>query len=117
MKFVDKGNKINKSELKEMASISFDNLVKAVVDITAEVMVVDAEMHSDEEQYLLEKGYKQKDVWGINLYPDAEEDKRIEFDSMINLRPSQGNRSRGIDDPDIREKIIKIVNNLVNWNE
>jgi|SRR6056297_3254871 len=117
MKFVDKEKKTNQSELKEMASNSFDNLVKAVVDITAEIMVVDAEMHSDQEQYLLEKGYKQKDIWGINIYPDAEEDKRVEFDSMINLRPSQGNRSRGIDNPEIREKIIKIVNNLVDWNE
>lgn len=100
-----------------MASESFDNLVKAVVDISDEVMVVDAEMHADQEQYLLDKGHKQKNLWGINLYPETEEKERVEFDSMINLRPSQGNRSRGINDPEIREKIINIVNKLIDWNE
>ena len=116
MKLVDNKNKTDKNELREMASESFDNLVKAVVDVAEEVMAVDAEMHADQEQYLLDKGHEQKNLWGINLYPEAEEE-RVEFDSMINLRPSQGNRSRGVDDSDIRNKIINIVNNLVDWNE
>jgi hypothetical protein len=61
----------------------------------------------------LEKGSKQEDLWGINIYPEMTESERIEFDSMINLRPSQGNRTRGVDSPEIRQKIIEIVNKLV----
>lgn len=117
MRFVDSKNLINKEDLQEMAGRSFDNLVKAVVDVSEEVMVVDAEMHADQEQYLLEEGFEQADLWGVNIYPDSKEGDRVEFDSMINLRPSQGNRSRGVEDPDIRKKIINIVNNLVDWNE
>lgn len=96
-----------------MAEAGFGDLVKAVVDVAEKVMVVDAEMHADQEQFLLEKGYKQENIWGINLYPDVEGEEWIEFDSMINLRPSRGNRSRGVDNAEVREKIINIVDELV----
>ncbi len=104
---------INIEELRRMAEKMFGNLVKAVVDIEKEIMAIDAEMHADEEQLLLENGSQQKDLWGINLYPDMAGENWIEFDSMINIRPSQNNRTRGIDNEEIRKKIIDIVNKLV----
>ena len=91
----------------------FGNMVKAVVDIEKKIMVVDAELHADEEALLIEKGSKQTGLWGINIYPDLQGEARIEYDSMINIKPSQGNRNRGIGDPVVREKITAIVNNLV----
>lgn len=106
-------DKITIDELKTMAQKMFGNLIKAVVDIEKEIMAVDANMHADEEALLLENGSKQENVWGINLYPELLGDDFIEFDSMINVRPRQNNRTRGIDDEKIREKIIKIINKLV----
>lgn len=106
-------DKITISELKKMAEKMFGNLVKAVVNVEKEILVVDAELHSDQEALLLEKGSKQSDLWGINLYPDKRGDEFVEFDSVINLRPSQNNRSRGVNDPKIREKIIQIVNSKI----
>ena len=91
----------------------FGGFIKAVVDIKKEIIVVDASMHADEEAYLLQRNSNQDDLWGINIYPDLVGDDFIEFDSMINVRPRQNNFSRGIDDKNIREKIIKIVNKLI----
>lgn len=91
----------------------FGRLVKAVVDIEKEIIVVDAELHADQEELLLEMGSEQKNLWGINLYPDKYNKDWIEFDSMINVRPSWGNRSRSVEDPLIQEKIITIVSKLV----
>lgn len=105
--------KITHSELKEMAEKMFGNLIKAVVDIDKEIMAIDAELHSDEEAFLIENGSNQKNLWGINLYPEINDDNWIEFDSMINLRPSQNNRSRGVEDGKIQKKIKEIVNKLV----
>jgi hypothetical protein len=105
--------KIAKSELSELAKERFGDLVKAVVDVKKAVMIVGAELHADEEALLLEQGSRQQDLWGINIYPDKSGEELIEFDSMINLRPSQGNRSRGVNDPTVRQKIIEIVNQLV----
>jgi len=110
---VDRENQITVNELRQMAAAMFGELVKAVVDVRLETMVVDAELHSDEEAFLLERGSEQKDLWGINLYPELQDEAFVEFDSMINLRPSQSNRSRGIEDPLIRGRIVRIVRALV----
>jgi hypothetical protein len=104
---------ITLEELKKMAEERFGNMVKAVIDLSQEIMALDAELHADEEALLLEHGSRQEDLWGINLYPEIPEDEWVEFDSMINLRPSQGNRTRGVDNPEIRQKIVEIVNKRV----
>jgi len=97
-------------ELNEMAASMYGSLVKAVVDLEREIMVVDAELHVDEEQYLLENGSRQADLWGINLYPGLYgTDEFIEFDSMINIRPRQHNMTRGVEDREIRKKIVDLV--------
>ena len=96
-----------------MAQEMFGNLVKAAVDVQNQIMAVGGELHSDEEALLIENGSKQRNLWGINLYLEIEDEGWIEFDSLINIRPSQGNLSRGVDDPEIKKKIIEIVNNLV----
>ena len=112
MKIVDS---ITIEELKEMSVRMFEPLVKGVVDIKKGILVVDASLHSDEELYLLEQGSEQADLWGINLWPEEYGTEGfIEFDSMINLRPSQKNRSRGVEDPEIRELICGIVLEKVN---
>jgi len=96
-----------------MAKNSFGNLVKAVVDVKKQIMIVDASLHADEEADLLSNGSIQPDLWGINLYPELKGEEFIEFDSMINLRPGQGNSSRGVDSPEIRMQIKKIILKLV----
>jgi len=96
-----------------MAENRFGNLVKAVVDVERKIMALDGELHADEEALLLENGSHQENLWGINIYPELEGTERIEFDSVINIRPSQGNRSRGVDDRVTREKIVLVVFELV----
>ena len=104
---------IHKTELAQFAHNTFVDLVKAVVDINRNIMALGGELHADEEAMLLEDGSEQKNLWGINIYPDKSGDDWIEFDSMINLRPSQGNRSRSVDDEATRSKIIEIVHQLI----
>jgi hypothetical protein len=112
MKFIVKPITIR--ELDVIAKERFGEMTKAVVDVEKEIMVVDAELHADQEALLLKEGSKQKNLWGINLYPELFNDPDwIEFDSMINLRPSGGNNSRGVDDVKLQDKIRKIVDKLV----
>lgn len=101
------------TEIKEMAANSFGDMVKADVDTEKGIISIDAELHSDLEALLIENGSKQGDIWGINLYPELTGDNFIEFDSMINIRPSKGNKNRGIDNKDIRYKIIDIIGKIV----
>ena len=100
---------ITLDDLRQMAGTLFENMVKAVVDVDRELLAVDAELHSDLEALLLQDGSKQKNLWGINLYPELQGTDFIEFDSMINMRPSQGNRSRGVEDEQLRKRIARVV--------
>jgi len=106
-------NPISKKDLAEIAKNQFGDLVKAVVDVEKKIMAIGGELHADEEAVLLEQGSKQENIWGINLYIEKAEDEWIEFDSMINIRPSQGNNSRSVESSETQRKIRDIVGELV----
>ncbi|MBI5728384.1 MAG: hypothetical protein HY984_01370 [Candidatus Magasanikbacteria bacterium] len=108
-------NPITKIELDSVAIEHFGDMVKAVVDVKKKIMAIGGDLHADEEKLLLEKDSVQPNLWGINIYPNASTDQRIEFDSMINLRPRQNNRSRSVEDALIRQQIIDVVNGLISW--
>jgi hypothetical protein len=100
---------VTRSELATLAEPGFGDMVKAVVDVRRGVMAIGGELHSDEEAALLDDGSDQEDLWGINLYPEEADDAMIEYDSMINVRPSQGNRSRDVEDEALRGAIRAVV--------
>ncbi len=101
---------VTRAELIELAENFYGDMVKGVVDVDKELLALDAELHSDLEGLLLGEGSLQEALWGINLYPEAEDEDFLEFDSLINIRPRQGNRSRYVENEEIREKIRIIVN-------
>lgn len=100
--------------LEEESFFSAMNMMKAVVDVDREIMAVNAELHSDLEQMLLENGSNQRYLYGINIYYDNGE---IEFDSLIN--PPRNREAgyprvgRGVADPKAREKIVEVVNKWI----
>jgi hypothetical protein len=100
-------------DLRAVARDQFGEMVKAVVDVAQGIMAIAGELHADEETVLLDQGSRQADLWGINLYPDAPPHERVEFDSMINVRPAVGNRSRSVEDPALRARIQDVVDRLV----
>ena len=106
--------KITLENLNKMAKSQFGDMIKAVVDIEQEIMAVGGGLHADEEVLLMEEeNSKRENTWGINIYPEKTDEEFIEFDSMVNLKPTYGNKSRGVEDPKIREKIRKIVEELI----
>ncbi len=105
---------ITKDQLEEIARAGFGDMVKAAVDIEQGIMAIGGELHMDELEELLEKEKSNhQNIWGINLYVGETGSEFIEFDSMVNLKPAFGNRTRGVDDPAIKEKIIAIVDMLI----
>jgi len=108
------GTPITIAEVSKLASQQFGNLIKATVDVEQGIIALGGELHADEEQTLLEADSKQKNLWGIILYPEkfGTEDF-VEFDSMINIRPSQGNMSRGVENESVRKQIWDVVSRIV----
>jgi hypothetical protein len=106
---------IKLDELQEMSTKMSEPLVKGVVDVVLRKLVIDAGLHSDEEIFLLEQGSKQENLWGINLWPEYYgTDDFIEYDAMINIRPAQNNRSRGVENEEIKKLILEIVGEKIN---
>ena len=105
--------RISRADLARMAEEQFGDWIKAVVDVSRGIMAVGGELHADDEAALLADGSRQRDLWGINLYPGEGGDDWIEFDSMINIRPRQGNRSRGVEDRATQQLIREVVGSLV----
>ncbi len=104
---------IKVSDLQDIAKHQFGEMVKFVVDVEKEIIAIGGDLHADEEAVLIEAGSIQNNLWGINYYLDKEAENTLEFDSMINLRPSQNNRSRNVEDAETRKKIGVIINKLV----
>lgn len=104
---------ISTQRLAEMAAKPFGDMVKAVVDTNRRLLAAGGELHSDEEAALLEQGSAQADLWGINIYPEKPRSEWVEFDSLINIRPRLGNRSRGVEDAVTRDLICEIVDSLI----
>ena len=104
---------ISRQQLKAAAQPHFEEVVKAVVDVEKGIMAIGGELHADEEGFLLEQDSKQENLWGINFLVEVDPPDMVEFDSLINVRPRQNNRSRSVEDAIIREKIMDIVKDLI----
>ena len=104
---------ISLEELWLSREIGFEDMMKMVVDVEQEILAVDAELHADIEALLLDNDSRQFDIWGINIYPDQQDDSFIEFTALINIRPSQQNRSMEVEDPQTRKTIREICNRLL----
>ena len=113
MRRVTEAEPISLNEIRALATARFGDMIKGVVDLGRGILLLDADLHADQEASLLADGSTQANLWGINLYPAVIGEDWLEFDSMINLRPSFGNRSRGVDDPATRAAIAGLVDRLV----
>ena len=113
MRRVTELDPISIDEIRTLAASRFGDMIKGVVDLERWILLLDADLHADQEASLLADGSKQASLWGINLYPDVAGEDWLEFDSMINLRPSFGNRSRGVDDPTARAAIAGFIDRVV----
>ncbi len=107
IKIIDK--KISPHQIEEFLGNPYSDMIKYVVDIQKGVMALGGELHSDAEALLLEKGSRQSDLWGANYWPGKSNEEKIEYTSMINIRPSAGSRSMEVKDVKIRQKIREIT--------
>ena len=88
----------------------YDGMIKIVVDIRRRILSGGGEMHADCESTLLDDGSEQDDLWGANWYPA---EQRIEFESLINIRPRLGNRNIVIQDENLRKQVESVTREIL----
>lgn len=109
--------RIDPMELRRVVALYFGDMVKVVIDVRRRVVAVGGELHADAEQVLLAQGSTQPDLWGANYFPGRGPDGCIEYTALINIRPSQGNRSMEIQDTDTRRAVREITHDLIGRGE
>ena len=92
----------NKNDLAQ-----FGDFIKIVVDLEKKILAIGCELHIDCAEELIQKSSISKNLWGANAYMS---DKRIDFVSLINIRPSENNRSMEIQDPGVKDRVAAIIN-------
>lgn len=109
--------RIGKADLQRLVQQYFGDMVKYVVDVRSRIAAIGGELHADAERVLLEKGSRQEDLWGANYYPGLGRDRCIEYTALINIRPSQGNRSMEIAAEHIRRIVEEVTCKLIGEGE
>ena len=108
--------RIDPRELARLVRELFGDMVKYVVDLRRGVAAVGDQLHADAEQLLLADGSRQEDLWGANYYPGLGAES-VEYTSLINIRPSQGNLGMEIGDPAIRQRVLELSRRLLGDGE
>jgi len=114
---VVRAGRLPPAELRRLVLLYFEDMVKYVVDVARGLAAVGGEMHADAEQVLLEDGSRQADLWGANYYPGRGREGCIEYTSLINIRPAQGNRGMEVQDPATRERVRELTFALIGEGE
>ena len=104
---------ISFQKLKEIAEDNYGTMVKGVIDTHLGIIALGGELHADAEAILLQKGSQQQHLWGFNIYPDKPNNERTEYTSLINIKPSQNNRSLKIQSIELKTKIREIIDSLI----
>jgi len=101
--------KATKQQVQEMMEM-LETYIKLAVDIEREILAGGGAMHADCEAILLEDGSQQEYIWGVDWNPESQE---ITFESLINIRPRQNNRSLELQDPELRSKVEQVTRKLL----
>ena len=107
IKIIDQ--KISEPELREIAKEFYGDMIKGVVDVEREILAMGGEYHMDANNILIKNDSKQPNVWDFNWYFNRKEGERIEYVSLINIRPAQGNRIMEVQDARLRDRMKKII--------
>jgi hypothetical protein len=107
------GEPMAPATLRVLVDRFFEDMVKFVVDVEREIIAVGGELHADAEALLLDGGSRQEALWGANYFPGRGPADCIEFTSLINIRPAQGNRSMEIQDESVRARVRELTLRLI----
>jgi len=101
-------------EVKKLAEFWYSTMIKGAVDIEGNRVALGGDYHIEDSELLTSTGSKFEDVWGFNVRFEESPDGVLEFDSMVNIKPNLGNRSRSISNDEIIKKATEIIHRFIN---
>ena len=102
-------NKISIEEVKKLADFWYGTMIKGAVDVEGQRVALGGDYHIENSELLTSTGSKFEDIWGFNIRFEENSNGVLEFDSMVNIKPNLGNRSRNISNDEIIKKATEII--------
>mgnify|MGYP001558300807 CR=1 FL=1 len=109
--------KINIEEVKKKADFWYGTMIKGTVDLELGRVALGGDYHIESSEILTGSGSKFEDVWGFNIRFEENKNGVLEFDSMVNIKPNFGNRSRSINNLEIIEKATEVIKKFIDLNK
>ncbi len=106
-------HKITLEEVKKIADFWYGTMIKGAVDIERGRVALGGDYHIEDSELLTSTGSKFEDIWGFNIRFEENSDGVLEFDSMVNIKPNFGNRSRGIHNDGVIKKAKEIIYKII----
>ncbi|MEK9181917.1 MAG: DUF5674 family protein [Patescibacteria group bacterium] len=106
-------HKISLKEIKELADFWYGTMIKGAVDIEGGRVALGGNYHIEDSELLTSTGSKFEDIWGFNIRFEENKDGVLEFDSIVNIKPNFGNRSRNINNDEIIKKTTEIIHKFI----
>lgn len=111
IKILDKPTAI--AEVRVLAEEWYGILIKGCVDVSKNKVALGGDYHMESCELLVEQGASQMDVWGFNIRFDTTEKGELEFDSLVNIKPALGNKSREVEDSELVKRATQIIREWV----
>ncbi|MDP2789259.1 MAG: DUF5674 family protein [bacterium] len=102
-------HKISTEEVKKLADFWYGTMIKGAVDIEGGRVALGGDYHIEGSELLTSAGSKFEDIWGFNIRFEENKDGVLEFDSMVNIKPNFGNRSRSISNEKVIKKATEVI--------
>lgn len=107
--------KMNMDDVRKLAEGWYGTMIKGCVDIEREKVALGGDYHMETCELLVVDGSIHTDVWGFNIRFEENPNGELEFDSLVNIKPALGNKTRAIENNDIVEKSEKIIRSLIEF--
>ena len=92
---------ISITDVRKIAEEDYGTMIKGTVDIFKNIVAIGGDYHMETCELLVEKGSNHNNVWGFNIRFDDGDEASLEFDSLVNIKPALGNKSRSVENPEI----------------
>lgn len=103
-------------DVRVLAQEDYGTMIKGTVDIVEKKIALGGDYHMETCELLVENGSSHHNIWGFNIHFDEGPDGLLEFDSLVNIKPAIGNKSRSVENPEIIEQATRIIHSLIEFN-
>lgn len=106
---------VSMNDVRVFAQEDYGTMIKGTVDIVENKVAIGGDYHMETCELLVEHGSSHQNIWGFNIRFEENQAGILEFDSLVNIKPALGNKSRSVENPEVIEKATEIIHSWIEF--